>query len=43
VGGRYRDDEMKCLGGGGGGGGAEGEESLDEEFDVVVLSGERGV
>lgn len=40
VGGRYRDDEMKCLGGGSG---AEGEESLDEEFDVVVLSGERGV
>ena len=40
VGGRYHDDEMKCLGGGGG---AEGEESLDEEFDVVVLSGERGV
>jgi hypothetical protein len=31
---------MKCLGGGSG---AEGEESLDEEFDVVVLSGERGV
>jgi hypothetical protein len=40
VGGRYRDDEMKCLSGGGG---VEGEESLDEEFDVVVLSGERGV